>query len=639
MNAEFETKPNKAPQARTCNGRSRASNKNLDAVLWRRAELKALHEHAPILMCALDEHRRVICANRAFCGFAKMPEKELIEGRVCGVFGCTNALDDPRGCGFGSKCHQCALLMAIEDTLKTGRPHNNIEYNAAWKRKNVLRQVMLLASTVRFSVGKKSRLLLCLQDISPIKIAEKALRESEGLYRAVVEDQTEVISRHKPDGTLVFVNAIFCRFYGKDRKRLLGRKWRSLAVAKDLPMIEERLRMLTPTNPVITIENRVYSGTGQIHWMQFSNRGIFSDNGELVEIQSVGRDITERKRVERALHESELRFRALFEHSMAGILLTAPDGRVLAANPAACRLLGRTENEICAQGRTGIINKKDARIHALIKERSEKGYAHGEVDLIRGDGRRIPVYLSSAIFHTGEGLRSCMVMQDLTEIRQAEQHIRDFSQRLLSTREEEKRRLSALLHHEVGSLVVGVTARLNVAEADLRKGDSKQALSSLKETRRLFLKAARSLRNAALQLHPPDMDLLGLHNSLKQYFKQIRQDTTLHINFIDRTRSATIAPPIQIFLFRTVQECLNNVINHAKARRVRFILSMAKDQLQMTIHDDGKGFDPRRLYEKQGKHLGLQVIQEMAAMLNGSLTIRSKPGRGTKMAVKVPANN
>ncbi|NQU12388.1 PAS domain S-box protein [bacterium] len=131
----------------------------------------------------------------------------------------------------------------------------------------------------------------------------KALRESEERYRAVVKNQTELIVRFTPDGTLTFVNEAFCRFFGKTSEELLGSQWHPRVVADDVPLIEERLRSLSRSNPVVVIENRVHSGTGDVHWLQFVNRGLFDAGGSLVEMQTVGRDITERHRLERELLE------------------------------------------------------------------------------------------------------------------------------------------------------------------------------------------------------------------------------------------------------------------------------------------------------------------------------------------------
>lgn len=138
-------------------------------------------------------------------------------------------------------------------------------------------------------------------------------------YRTVVEDLTELICRFRPDGTITYVNEVYCRFFGKNRDELIGKSWHPAVVAEDLQVIETRLRMLSPKTPVVVIENRVYNGKKRVRWMEFVNRAFFDDLGHLQETQSVGRDITERVLAEQRLQEGELRWKFALESSGFGV--------------------------------------------------------------------------------------------------------------------------------------------------------------------------------------------------------------------------------------------------------------------------------------------------------------------------------
>jgi PAS domain S-box-containing protein len=409
--------------------------------------------------------------------------------------------------------------------------------------------------------------------------------------------------------------------------------------AEDIPLVEERMRRISSSNPVEVIENRVYSGTGEIRWMQFVNRGFFNSEGQIVEFQCVGRDVTERKHVEQSFRESEAQLRAIIEHSMAGILLTSPGGRIFAANPAACGFLGRTEKDIIKAGRDRLIDRKDSRIQGLLKERLEKGYAMGEVSFVRADGTRFPAQVASALFETEAGLRTSLVFLDVSERKLAEERIHHFSQKLLSVREEEKRHISSALHHEVGSIAVGIMARLGAAEDELRQGKKPEALDALRECRSAFGHAITRLKKIAVELRPPDLDILGLRASLRHHFTRIARETPLKIDFVDRTGGRIISSEIQTFLFRAAQECLNNVLKHASTSRARVHLSATRQRIGLSIADSGRGFDPEALEIKQAGHLGLRAIQEMAASLGGRVNIVSKPGQGTKISITVPHPN
>ncbi|WP_082054358.1 hybrid sensor histidine kinase/response regulator [Methyloterricola oryzae] len=132
-----------------------------------------------------------------------------------------------------------------------------------------------------------------------------ALQTVERRYSRVLEAQSEFIGRFKADGTIVYVNEAFRRFFGTTGEPLVGHSWRSLAFKDDLPWINEMLSRLSPENPDVTIENCVIAANGELRWGQFASHATFDQAGSLSEIQIVGRDISERKEAEIALQQSE----------------------------------------------------------------------------------------------------------------------------------------------------------------------------------------------------------------------------------------------------------------------------------------------------------------------------------------------
>ncbi len=149
--------------------------------------------------------------------------------------------------------------------------------------------------------------------VKGIDITEASRRDREAAtYRAVVDTDTHIISRLTPDGTLRFVNDAYCRFFGRSRAALIGQAWRPVAHPDDIAGVERELARVSPSEPVVTVENRVFDGEGHLRWMEFVNRGFFDPDGRLVEFQSIGRDITlrkegevERQRAERRMQERQ----------------------------------------------------------------------------------------------------------------------------------------------------------------------------------------------------------------------------------------------------------------------------------------------------------------------------------------------
>jgi PAS domain S-box-containing protein len=149
--------------------------------------------------------------------------------------------------------------------------------------------------------------------------AEEALAESEQRYRNVVEDQTEFISRFLPDGTHIFVNEAYCRYFGLKRDEILGYHFRPAIPDEDKDKVRRFFASLTPDHPVDIIEHRILLPDGGIRWQRWSDRAIFDSSGTVTEYQSVGRDITEKKEAEIALQVTEERLRLTFEATHDGI--------------------------------------------------------------------------------------------------------------------------------------------------------------------------------------------------------------------------------------------------------------------------------------------------------------------------------
>jgi PAS domain S-box-containing protein len=131
------------------------------------------------------------------------------------------------------------------------------------------------------------------------------LRESEERYRAIVEDQTELICRWRHDGTITFANEVYCRYFGIQCQEIIGKSFFHVIPEEDRQELKGHISRLSRENPVATIEHHVVMPGGKIHWQQWTNRAIFDDQGNIIEFQSVGRDITDRKLAEEALKASE----------------------------------------------------------------------------------------------------------------------------------------------------------------------------------------------------------------------------------------------------------------------------------------------------------------------------------------------
>lgn len=158
------------------------------------------------------------------------------------------------------------------------------------------------------------------QNYEELAKSQEDLIRSEERYRHIVEDQTEFICRFTPDGTLTFVNEAYCRYFNLDRQTCIGRQHPIVVPKEDALRIREELAKVTRENPVVIIDNRIIMPSGEIRWQRWSDRAIFDTDGRIIEFQSVGRDITESKRIKQALQESNRKLNLLSDITRHDIL-------------------------------------------------------------------------------------------------------------------------------------------------------------------------------------------------------------------------------------------------------------------------------------------------------------------------------
>ncbi|TAE65530.1 MAG: PAS domain S-box protein [Oscillatoriales cyanobacterium] len=199
------------------------------------------------------------------------------------------------------------------------------------------------------SKGRSIGLLFVGTDISDRILAEAALQASESRYRAIIEDQTELICRFLPSGVVTFVNDAYCRYFNKSRSELIGNSFMPLIWEEDRNFCSDIFNSLSLQNPAITWEHRVILDTGEIRWIQWTDRATFDDRGAAIEYQGVGRDISDRKQAELALQASEAELRALFAAMNDVIFVFDIEGRYLKVAQTNPELLYKPPTEVIGQ--------------------------------------------------------------------------------------------------------------------------------------------------------------------------------------------------------------------------------------------------------------------------------------------------
>jgi len=315
------------------------------------------------------------------------------------------------------------LVAKVKDLIDSKGPVRGVEGFVKTKAGEE-RRIVSSAEYVEFK-GEPC-FLWATNDITEHKRAEAALRRNEELFRAIVEDQTEMIVRWKPDGTRTFVNQAYARVFGGTPEDHIGTNFFPLIREEYREKIRQKILSVTPQQPLAT-EIHESIADGEVRWQEWTDRGIFNAQGELVELQSTGRDITERVKAEEELRTSEERFSKAFSlgpYRMGIIRLN--DGLVVDVNDRWLQETGLTRADVVGHSILEVSTLLHGDAGDRVQELLENGKPFRDVELTFSPktGKKRIVLSSGEVFDLHNEPCLLFAANDITERKQVEERIR-----------------------------------------------------------------------------------------------------------------------------------------------------------------------------------------------------------------------
>lgn len=332
-----------------------------------------------------------------------------------------------------------------------------------------------------------------------------------------------------------------------------------------------------------------------------------------------------------ALQASERRYRELFENANDVVYTADLTGTFTSFNHAAEELTGYRREEAGKKTFEDVVAPEYLPIVRENLERKLSGEAERtryEVEIVRKDGRRVPVEVHSAlIYEDGRPVGVHGIARDMTDRKQAEQALRQLNERM----EDEAKRIAHALHDEVSGLLGSV--HLAIAECARELPVDKR--DHLHPVKQLLGEIEDQIRGLSRELRPTILDDLGLLPALEFLADGISKRNGVKIT-VRGSVSEQLPSNAATALYRIAQEALTNVMRHAKATEAQVEVLHDKDTLLYSIRDNGVGFDVPEVLSRRGERgLGLIGIRERVSALGGSLVIRSTPGQGTELVVTI----
>jgi PAS domain S-box-containing protein len=368
-------------------------------------------------------------------------------------------------------------------------------------------------------------------------------------------------------------------------------------------------------------------------------------------------DISDRLQAEKALRESEARFRSIVEQSDDGIVLIDPNGLIAEWNTGQERITGISRSEVIGKPSWNVraLSTPHEQHTADLTQRYERSIRRAlasghapwidetmdwQLELPNGD--QCFVETVSFSIHVDQQKMLGSISRDISGSKKHEQTLQEYTDRLKAlaarladAQETERMRCSAELHDQVGQgltaldLTLTATLRSLSDQEDEAKGLIEQALQLTRRT-------ATSTRNLMADMRPAILDEYGFEAALSWYVERLTSQTEIPVRLQVDVEIPRLSNLAETALFRIAQEAITNALKHSNAEQIRVSLALCADSVELIIQDDGQGFDALRHVSGGERGWGLMIMDERATAVGGNLAVESQPGQGTCVIVQVP---
>jgi PAS domain S-box-containing protein len=545
---------------------------------------------------------------------------------------CYRAFNDPPR-------EDVCVYCPTHKTLQDGQVHESVTETPAG---NKIVNYRIISTPVKDRDGNIIAAIEMVEDITESKRMQEVLRESETKYRTIFETTPCATMIVEEDTTISLVNTAVEQLSGYAKEEVEGKKsWTEFAARHDLPRMQEyhRLRRIDPKAAPRNYEFQVIHREGRTRDAFMTVAMLPGTRKSVISVL----DITDRKRAEERLRESEELFRNLTEKSLAAVFIVQ-DGKFRYINTSAIAYAGYTAQELIGRDSDMIVHPDD---REMVRQKAREilrgeDSAPYEFRMVTKEGRtRFILQIVSPIQYNGKPAILGNAI-DMTERKQAEERLHLYQEQLRSlaselsvAEERQRRRLATDLHDSISQILAISKLKLDL----LRNGTTSAAAArDLDEISELIDQALQHTRSLTFELSPPVLYELGLEAALESLVERMQQMHGLRIEFVDDEQPKALSEDLAAFCFRAVQELLINVVKHARAKTATVSTGKYGDKVRIIVADDGVGSvsDDISANVDRRTGFGLFSISERLRHLGGSFEIHSAPGQGTRVTLLAP---
>lgn len=531
----------------------------------------------------------------------------------------------------------------VKRRIKLLQKQGHLTFESVHVRKNRTTFPVEVNSRIIDYSGTKAVLSVA-RDISERKQAEEALAKSERQLRTITDTVPVLISRIDAQGRYKFVNARYEEWFGKLRSEIAGKHIRELIGDKAYKRIENYVKQALSGHRVSFEDYIPYMGGDR--YVSVSYVPDISEAGNVMGFYALVHDISQRKKIENALKESEERYSTMV-NSSPNLVLVHKNGIVHYINELVLEMTGYQRDEVIGKSMFAFLSddSKELAVKNMQRRISGEHVDNYEVKVIT-KSKDIKYFLVSAsVIPYEQDKAFLVVLSDITERRetanrleQYRERLSDLASQLALAAENERHRFADELHDITGQNLA--LAKIKLSELrDLTDNEDKRNIKDrLDDVLKLIDEAVISTRSLTFELSPPILYELGFEATAEWFGEQILKRYNIAFHFNNDKQPKPLTDDMKVLLYLSLRELIVNIAKHAKARNATLSIRRESDNIHISVSDDGAGFDASTTdYEiMKAASFGLFSTRERIERLGGRLEVTSQPGQGTTVTMVVP---
>jgi len=494
------------------------------------------------------------------------------------------------------------------------------------RRLAVFRKAVLWDGKIQFQI--------LYQDITEHKLTTEELR----IFKAISDRAGYGTGIITPEGELIYINENFAKMHGYTTKELIGKHFSILHTKVQMGVVERFTKKLMQGGSFVAEELWHKKKDGTVFPALMTGTAIKDNMGKPLYLSATMIDITERKRVEMAVRQSEEFNSSLLTNSPSPILVLNTDASIRYVNPALEKLTGFSSAEIIGRKPPypWWIEGDHKELSRRLEQVMRRGTRKYESLYRKKNGERFWVEkILKTVKANGEFKYYLVNWVDLTEQKRLKANMEFYLAQVTRAQEEERKRIAREIHDESIQSLATLALGIDAIAKDKEKLP-KDIIRRLRGLRSETDAIADELRRFSHELRPGVIDNVGLVPALEILTEELNKENKVKVSLEVAGSERRLATNTELVLFRIAQEALRNIKRHSRATQSKIRLKFTREKVQLTVSDNGRGFEPPDTLSDLAAEskLGLIGIQERTRLLNGKLFVRSRIGRGTTVVVQ-----